>query len=96
MNKDEPATLLPDGSTLRYREDVRYPTWMEAKGDLDNRILYAALAHAHKALSSQRYGNLRRFAIQLELLDAALDAALEVCGVERGAPIPLPKVEPKR
>jgi hypothetical protein len=91
MSKDEPAILLPDGSTLRYREDAQYPAWIEAEGDLENRTLYAALAHAHKALSSQRGRDLNRFAIELALLDAAL----EMMGVERGHAIPLPKVEPK-
>jgi len=110
---DESATLLPDGSTMRYREDVQYPTWIEQEEpgavNLQNRTLYAALAHAHYALSTLRGATMsfppgktparimtggpspKRFGLELALLDAAL----EVCGVERGSSIPLPKVDAK-
>jgi len=109
---DEPAALLPDGSTMRYREDVQYPAWteeVEPDGEnLQNRTLYAALSHAHYALATLRGATIsfppgkpppacvmtggptpKRFGLELALLDAAL----EVCGVERGSTIPLPKVE---
>jgi hypothetical protein len=110
---DEPAALLPDGGTLRYREDVQYPPWIEQEQpdeeNIQNRALYAALAHAHYALSTLRRATIsfppgttparmmtggptpKRFGLELALLDAAL----EVCGVERGSSIPLPKVEAK-
>ena len=55
---DEPAILLPDGSTVRYREDVQYPAWIEEEDhggeNLQTRALYAALAHAHYALATLR------------------------------------------
>ena len=104
--KDEAGVLLPDGSTLRYQEDEQYPAWMKEENDPENLAIYAALAHAHRRLSSLRAATitfprggepgvgpagLNRFAIELALLDAALEA----CGVKRGDPIPLPKVEAK-
>lgn len=45
---------LADGSTFRRNGDAQYPEWIEAEDDDDLRTVYAALAHAHLALSTLR------------------------------------------